>query len=294
MTVAGVTARVAPQPGAEGPAADLTGELLQGELSRTAVSTAARLARAAGAEAAVFGAVMKSKDGLLVRSFLCLPRGDRVLALTPLALDAELLSGVVQMVKVGDEVAANLAAPGAEPTLPLALEDTPAPAAEVAATSPAPPSPLAATATQTATLSVPSPTPSPVPAEPIRRVALPGAPVDPLPAPAREASVARLPPRSRAADEPSRALVIQRQPAPGEPEQVAARDAKPAPAPQRLQALEPDAIRTVREEPPRQSHTVLWIVAGVAIASAAAAGGYLLYQASQPPTTGNVNLTWGH
>src|SRR5437763_689577 len=121
VIIAGVETKIAPQPGLDGPAAELTGRLLQGELDRAAVMTAGRLARAAGAQAAVFGAVIKTGDAFSMRSFLCLAKGDRVFALVPLQLDAELLGGVVQMVKIGDDVIAKLASPPAEPSLPLSL-----------------------------------------------------------------------------------------------------------------------------------------------------------------------------
>jgi hypothetical protein len=89
--------------------------------------------------------------------------------------------------------------------------------------------------------------------------------------------------------------VIPRQRPPDEPE-PAALPAKPAPPPaqQRLQALEPDAIKNVREAPPKQSHTALWIVAGVVVAGVAGVGGYFLWQSMQTPTTANVNATWSH
>src|SRR5438105_1615926 len=57
VAIAGVTTRVAPLPGLEGPAAEVTSALLQGELDRAAASAAARLARESGAQAAVFGAL---------------------------------------------------------------------------------------------------------------------------------------------------------------------------------------------------------------------------------------------
>ena len=67
-------------------------------------------------------------------------------------------------------------------------------------------------------------------------------------------------------------------------------------APQkRLEALEPDQIKTVREAPPPpKNHTALWIIAGVLVAGGLAAGGYYLYVNGQTPTTATVNTTWPH
>ena len=110
--------------------------------------------------------------------------------------------------------------------------------------------------------------------EPARRVALPGARTD---------------------EPPSHALVIPRQPTPDESEPLQARPAKEGkPAATHLEALEPEAIKTVRETPRKSSHAALWIVAGVLVAGALAAGGYFLYQSGQTPTTANVNATWSH
>lgn len=165
----------------------------------------------------------------------------------------------------------------------------------------APPPPAAEPEVPLAPLVVQAAPPVAAP-EPARRVALPGAPVPaPAAAPspaiaAPEAVVVAPPPPTRTADEPpSRALVIPRMPTPdeGEPTGAGPRKAVRA-APTHLVALEPDAIKTVREAPPKSSHTALWIVAGVLVAGAAAAGGYFLYQSGQTPTTANVNATWGH
>lgn len=292
VAIAGVETRVAPQPGVEGPAADLTSALLLGELDRAAVMAAGRLARSAGAQAAVFGALIKRGEKLLLRSFLCLARGDRVAALPTLELDVELLGGVVQAVKLGDDVVAKLRAFPAEPPLPLAL-GAPAPAA--AQEGAAAPPPAAQPEVALAPLIAPAPEPDRAVAapEPARVVAVPGAPVAAAaPAPAPVAAPAREP---VAAELPSRALVIPRQPTPDETEPPRARPAEVLrPAPTHLVALEPEAIKTAREAPPRSSHTALWIVAGVLVAGAAAAGGYFLYQSGQTPTTANVNATWGH
>jgi len=151
-----------------------------------------------------------------------------------------------------------------------------------------------------APLSLVTPTPVPSPSaapEPVRRVAIPGAPVAALEPTPKAAVVTSLPPAPvRPTEEaPSRALVIPRQRTPDEPDPAAltAKLALP-PAQQRLQALEPDAIKTVREAPPKQSHTALWILAGVVVAGVAGLGGYFLWQSMQTPTTANVNATWSH
>ena len=63
-------------------------------------------------------------------------------------------------------------------------------------------------------------------------------------------------------------------------------------APAHLAALDP--LPNLREEPRRSNHTALWIIAGVLVAGAAAAGGYFIYESNQTPTTANVTATWGH
>jgi hypothetical protein len=297
VVIAGVETKVAPQPGASGPAAELTGALLLGELDRAAVMTAGRLARAAGAQAAVFGAVLRDGDSVAVKSFLCVAKGDRLFALAPLRLDAELLGGLVQMVKLGDDVVAKLLSPPAEPPLPLSLAPAAAPAAVVEA-APAPVvalQPVAATAAPTAP-------------ESARHVAMPGAPVaappaverEPISAPSAEPQGARRgatpPPVAAVTEPPSRALVIPRQPIADDDAPAPVRQVKAVQAPpqKRLEALEPDAIKTVRESPPQKSHTALWIVTGVVVAGVVGATGYFIYKASQDPTTATVNATWPH
>ena len=293
VVIAGVETKVAPQPGASGPAAELTGALLEGDVDRAAVMTAGRLARSAGAQAAVFGAVLKSGDGLSVRSFLCLAKGDRVYALPALQLDNELLGAVVQMVKLGDDVVAKLLSPPAEPALPLSLS-APAPAvATVAEAAPAAPQP------ELAPLIAPAPAPPPPAPEAARRVALPGTPAPaPAPArsapPAREAAVVALA-KPRPVDEPpSRALVVPRQRTPDDEPLSPVRPAKAVQQPpvKRLEALEPGEIKTVHETPPPKHHTALWIIAGVLVAGGLAAGGYYLYESGQTPTTSTVNASW--
>ena len=122
--------------------------------------------------------------------------------------------------------------------------------------------------------------------EPSRHVAVPGAPVAPPPAPA---PVVVRP----AAEPPSRALVIPRQRTPDD-DAPAQPSKTTAPAKTRLVALEPDAVKTVREPPPKANHTVLWIVAGALLAAGLAAGGISLYENGRSPTTATVTTTWGH
>ena len=72
--------------------------------------------------------------------------------------------------------------------------------------------------------------------------------------------------------------------------------AKPRPAPQtRIAALEPDAIKTIREPPAeKKNHTLLWVLAGALLVGGLAAGGYYLYESGQTPTTSTVTATWTH
>ena len=235
VVIAGVETKLAPVDDA------LVRALLEGELDRGAVQEASQRARDAGADAALFGALVKQGDGVRVRTFLV--RADKVAPLVALDMDRELLGGLVQMVKVGDDASAKLASPSlAEPPLPLSLEAAPV-----------------------------------------------GAVPNPLPVPAA----------TRPAPEPpSRALVIPRMPTADDDAPAPIAQAKspvvPAKTTQRLQALEPEQVKTVREEPPRKSHTALWIAAGVIVAGGLAAGGFLLYEAGRTPTTATVTTTWGH
>src|SRR2546430_2148695 len=54
VAIAGVETKIAPLPGAEGPAAEVTTALLQGEIDRAAAMAAGKLGRSAGAQAAGF------------------------------------------------------------------------------------------------------------------------------------------------------------------------------------------------------------------------------------------------
>jgi hypothetical protein len=112
---------------------------------------------------------------------------------------------------------------------------------------------------------------------PSRRVAMPGAPVAEAP--------------------PSRALVIPREPTRDDADApAAAAKPRPAPAPEkRIAALEPDAIKTVREPPAeKKNHALLWVLAGALLLGGLAAGGYYLYQSGQSPTSSTVTATWSH
>jgi hypothetical protein len=261
VAIAGVEARVAPQPGAEGPSAELASALLQGELDRAGVMAAGKIAREAGAQAAVFGAVVGSPSGVSVRSFLVAAKDDRLAALSPLELDAELLGGLVQMVKLGDEVVAKTATAPDEPLLPIRLGPAPSVLPQVAVAPPPPADiPLAPLVAQAPESKV--------------KIMVPTAPARPVPEP------------------PSGALVVPRQPQPDDTPPLAAEHPVKPPVAQRLQALEPDAVKTVREEPARKNHALLWTVAGVVAAGAAVAAGYYLYQGNQTPSTATVTTTW--
>jgi hypothetical protein len=63
-----------------------------------------------------------------------------------------------------------------------------------------------------------------------------------------------------------------------------------------LTAVEPGALVIPREEakPAAKNHTVLWIIAGVAVAGALGAGGYFLWQGSRTPSSATINATWSH
>src|SRR5438477_430394 len=93
IAIAGAETRIAPQPG------ELSAALMQDEFDRAA-DIAARLAREAGAQAAVFGVVMRSGDSLLVKSFLS--RRGRVLGLSALTLHVELLGAGLELVRLAD------------------------------------------------------------------------------------------------------------------------------------------------------------------------------------------------
>ena len=313
-------------------ASDLGAALLQGTIDRGAAASAARLARAAGAQAALFGAVVKTPEGLSVKTFLAFARGERVVPLWPLVVDAELLGAAVQVLRLADDAAAKLDGKAPDAALPIALGGTlegapevqgaPPPAgdqavagvplvplvalearpADAAAAAPAPEAPSRAVATPQSASAAPaqaaappaaaSAAPSmPAPAAGVaRQVVVPGAPAAQPAAPARPVAEPLTAAPPAAAEPPSRRLVV-----PREPTAAAAPTAPRAATAQRLEALEPEAIKTAREAPPEpKNHAVLWIIAGVLVAGAAAAGGYFLYQSGQTPSTATVNASWVH
>ncbi len=340
-------------------ASELGAQLVQGTIDRGAAASAARLAKAAGAQAALFGAVVKTPEGLSVRTFLAFAKGERVVALWPMVVDAELLGASVQVLRLADDTAAKLDGKSPEAALPIALGGTlegtppvpevqgapppppaeaeaalpiaplvpetkpaapavsaaPAPAAtQPAAAQPAAPMPSAAASSADAAKPPASaPTPSTSAATPsaaassssapvstaddARRVAVPGAAVTAAPPPPAAAE-APAPAARAAADPPSRRLVVPREPSADAPDTStavpqAAAQAAPQPTTHRLEALEPEAIKTARETPPeKKNHTVLWIITGVLVAGAAAAGGYFLYESGQSPSTATVNAGW--
>ena len=313
VVIAGVETPLAPLPGDEGPAAELTSALLSGEVDRPALATAARLAKAAGAQASVLGALVPAPGGYSLKTFLA--QGDKAYALPVLELDKELLGALVGMVKVGDEVQAKLLSPGAEASLPVSLgaaaaseaasvQGAPAPEVEVplaplalAPLVPAAQAPAAQGAAEAAPRSLAAPEPAPA-EPPSRRVAVPGAPVAAAPAPGpaqSEPLVAAAAPRKPADEPPSRALVVPRMPTEEAPESAPVSSSKPRVAPLSAapaQAVEPDAIRTIREPAPSKNHTALWIITGIVLATAAGAGGYFLWQSNQTPSTAQVNASW--
>lgn len=334
VVVAGAETEIAP------PADASAAPLAQGLLDKAAAASAAKAARAASAQAAVLGAVVRTGDGLSVRTFLCFARSEKIVALAPVAIDAEMLGASVEMLRLADEVVAKLSGTAQDAPLPIALGDgaaprlaelsgaPPAPAGEAetaalplaplvgtpaapagASTSPtAAAGPTASTSTSatsspTASLSATSSatsspsaaassTASPAAtATADRRVAVAGAPVAPPPAAAPAA-----PPPRVVSEAVSSRLVVPREPTREEAADVPApASAKVvAAAPRvRLQALQPDAIKTVHEAAPeKKNHALLWVIAGVVVAGAATAGGIYLYENGRSPSTATVNATW--
>ncbi|HUJ26680.1 MAG TPA: hypothetical protein VLW85_11725 [Myxococcales bacterium] len=250
VVIAGVETKVAPVDD------EVAGALLQGEVDRGAVQAAARVARDAGAQAALFGAVVKRGDVVRLRTFLV--RDGKLAPLPMLELDRELLGGLVQMVKVGDDVVARLSAQTLdEPPLPLSLSVEPQPVLAQVAVAPPPPQ-------------------EPVVEKPVARAAPP--------------KLVATPP-----EPPSRALVVPRQPTPDDDApvpakavQVVARSSAPR------AALDPAPMPARAVEPEKKHRTLLWIAAGVLVAGGLATGGYFLYEAGRTPTTATVTTTWGH
>ena len=202
-----------------------------------------------------------------------------------------------ELVRLADDIQAKLNAPepqssvtasfasAAEPVIPEVQGAPLAPAPEVEL----PLTPLVSEA----------PPPPPPSSEPARRVAMPGAPVAavPPPAPPPPADTGLVPAAPRPAPEPpSRALVIPREPTRDDADAQPITKPRPAPPPQtRIEALEPDAIKTIREPPAeKKNHTLLWVLAATLLVGGLAAGGYYLYESSQNPTSGTVTATWSH
>jgi hypothetical protein len=123
------------------PVADLAADLARGQLDRPTAAKAARLARSKGAQAALVGTVAKERDGLAARSFLVLVKGERVVPLSAMTLDAELLGASLEVLRLADDLVARLAAPPPEPPLPLPLGTASADALEMPSVAAAPPPP---------------------------------------------------------------------------------------------------------------------------------------------------------
>jgi hypothetical protein len=277
VIIAGATTNVAPLPGVEGPDAALQGQLLQGEVDRAAVMTAGRLARDAGAQAAIFGAVVRSGDSLRVKSFLALAKGDRLVTLSTLEIDRELLGSMAQVVKLGDDAVAKLASLPAEPPLPIAIGgDSPSDLRTIAGAPPAP-----AESEMPALSLAPLVAPATVPLAPL------------VPPPA--AKLARAPVPVAHEEPPPPALTTSSQ----HPADEAKPAAKPPPPTTPPTAVPREALlseETKAPPPPKakSSHTALWIAAGVLVVGGLATGGYLLWEANRTPSTATVTATWGH
>ena len=146
--LAGAELLVQPRPGAlaGGPTSELQADLGKGQLDRPAATKAAKLARHAGAQAALVGAVAREQGGLAARSFLVLAKGDRVIPLSAMALDAEMLGASLEVLRLADDLVARLASPPLESPLPLPLGSASAEALEMPSVAAAPPAPEAGAA----------------------------------------------------------------------------------------------------------------------------------------------------
>ena len=327
----GADVSISPQLAAKlaGPSGRLQLALQTGALDRAALDQAAQLAKLAGAQGVVFGAVVREGDGYSVRSFAYLLKSGKLVQLARMALDAEMLGASLEVLRLGDDLVGKLASPPAEPTLPLALGSQqvgagPASMPEVSA------SPPAASAAQEAEPvrkpvapipdlpTVPDATADKAPAEPpstpvaaadpaARSVVKPGEPAKPA-SPARPPEVTEssqtplvaAPPRKPVEAGPSRELVIPRSPTGLADDPTAGnsveRPRAAEPTTRRIEAVEPGAVAMIREQPQAapKNHTVLWIVAGGLLAGALGAGGYLLWQNSRTASTATINATWTH
>ncbi|MBS2021149.1 MAG: hypothetical protein JST92_01975 [Deltaproteobacteria bacterium] len=110
--------RFLPPPGPSMPLATAIG---RGEIDKAAAKVAGKLMKQAGAQAVLLGAVSKEGDGFTVRPVLVLEKRDKVLALAPIAVDAELLSASLSVLRLVDEIVAKLNTPPAESPLPVLL-----------------------------------------------------------------------------------------------------------------------------------------------------------------------------
>jgi hypothetical protein len=199
---AGAQASLAPRLGAAaGDPTDPTGAALaRGQLDRATAAQLVKLAKRAGAQAALVGTVSHEGDGYTVRSALVLVKGEKVLPLASLSLDAELLGASLEMLRLADDVVAKLVAPGSSAPLPLTLGGSSNASAEATTEMPAvvaaPPGadpgvglPSAgdlAFGTGTAKHVLPLPEPLPAPLD------LPQATKAPVPAPADPSSASRV------------------------------------------------------------------------------------------------------
>ena len=322
------------------PAAELSADLARGQLDHPTAAKAARLARSKGAQAALVGTLAKERDGLVARSFLVLVKGDRVVPLSTMVLDGELLGASLEVLRLADDLVARLATPPPEPLLPLPLGTASPDALEMPAVAAAPPAaegggaPAAVSSSELAQAAglAPSravltpgaaPAPAPVQAAPATGAVLgslaaatealsaaPAAPAPPSapvavvnPAPAPVAAAATAPSERRpvlpgaAPAEPPGELVIPRRATRDErdEEPAAATRARAAPvAATRMEAREASEFAQVKEPPKTKSHTALWVVAGVLLASGLGAGGYALYQGSRTANSATVTASWSH
>ncbi len=208
----------------EGPAGELKAALLAGVLDRAAVDKAAHLAKAAHAQAALFGVVSREGDGYAVRSFLYLAKGGKVVQLARMALDAEMLGASLEVLRLGDDLVAKIASQGPELALPLTLG--PAGGAQSSAAMPevsaapvvaVPPEPQAA---RSPVAPVPAPLPE-LPSLPAPAPATVAAPIAPAPAPAVAApapAAAPAPSAMTAADPAARSVMKPGDKAPSVPQ----------------------------------------------------------------------------
>jgi hypothetical protein len=198
---AGAQVSLAPRLGAAASdPTDPTGAAIaRGQLDRATAAQLVKLAKRAGAQAALVGTVSHEGDGYTVRSALILVKGEKVLPLASLSLDAELLGASLEMLRLADDVVAKLVAPGSAAPLPLLLGGSSNASAEATTEMPAvvsaPPGadtgvglPTAGDLAfgTTAKHALPLPEPLPAPLD------LPQAPPTPVPAPANPPGASRV------------------------------------------------------------------------------------------------------